>query len=225
MSPDRQGRAGTGRSRSRHRTRSGGRATVAAVFLLFFLASPAAADPCALTDPGCVTETVDETVETVKETVGSAKETGDETVQDGSEVIGDAASGVVGAVKETVDGLLGKDGGPDPGGGNHEQRPRVREQTRHGHRRTKGLAIRRLEPSDPSIHTPFSGESAVLDWPTLNPPDGGALRQAIPTAAKLAFPILLASMVLAFLVIQNHLDRKDPRLASAPLGPDLLTFE
>jgi hypothetical protein len=32
-------------------------------------------------------------------------------------------------------------------------------------------------------------------------------------------------MVLAFLTIQNHLDRKDPRLASAPLGPDLLTFE
>jgi hypothetical protein len=32
-------------------------------------------------------------------------------------------------------------------------------------------------------------------------------------------------MVLAFLAIQNRLDRRDPRLARAPLGPEFLTFE
>jgi hypothetical protein len=201
---------------------------VAAVFLLLILASPAAADPCALTDPTCVTETLDETVNTVKETVGSGKETVEETVEQGSETVGDAATGVIGTVKDTVDGLLGKDEGPKPGGGDRGDRPRARDHRgdgRDGHRRTRDPVVRRLEPREPSIDVVFDSGSTALDWPTVNVPGGGAFRGAIGAAAKLAFPILLASMVLAFLAIQNHLDRKDPRLASAPLGPDLLTFE
>jgi hypothetical protein len=201
---------------------------IAAVFLLLVLASPAAADPCALIDPGCVTETLDETVNTVKETVGSGEETVEETVEQGSATVGDAATGVIGTVKDTVDGLLGKDQGPKPGGGDGEDRPRARDHRgdgRDSHRRTRGPVVGRLEPRDPSIVTTFGAESSVLDWPTLNPPGGGAFRGALDAAGKLAFPILLASMVLGFLVIQNHLDRKDPRLASAPLGPDLLAFE
>ena len=203
---------------------------VAAVFLLLIPASPAAADPCALTDPACIAETADETVDTVKEAVGSVKETVDETAQDTTEVVGDTASGVVGSVKNTVDGLLGKGGDPDPGpGGGNGPGPKGRGHTGDGHRRAHhradGLSGRRLEPREPSIDVVFRGDSTGLDWPTVSPPDGGALRRAIGAAAKLAFPILLASMVLAFLMIQNHLDRKDPRLASAPLGPDLLTFE
>lgn len=198
---------------------------MAAVFLLLVLASPAAADPCALLDPECVTETVDETVDTVKETVGSAKETVDETAEDGTEAVGDAASGPVGTVVKTIDGVLGKDGGPKPGGGDGADRPETRARTGDGHTGTQALATRRLEPRDPSLDATFGGGGTALDWPTLNPPAGGAFRRAIGAAARLAFPILLASMVLAFLVIQNHLDRGDPRLASAPLGPDLLTFE
>jgi hypothetical protein len=230
VSPDRQGRAGAGRSQPRHRTRVGGRATVAAVFLLLILASPAAADPCALSDPTCVTETVDETVDTVKEVLGAAKEKVDETTGDTTGAVGDTASGVVGAVEKTVDGLLGNDGGPNPGGGpkpgggDGADRPRGRDNAGRG-RRAESLGTRRLEPREPSIDVVFRRDSTGLDWPTLNPPDAGALRRAVGAAAKMAFPILLASMVLAFLLIQNHLDRKDPRLASAPLGPDLLTFE
>ena len=229
MSPDRQGRAGAGRSPLRRRTRVGGRATVAAVFLLLVLATPAAADPCALTELDCVTDTVDETVDTVKETAGSAKETVDETAEDGADVIGNTASGVIGTVKDTVDRLLGKGGDPDPGpgGGDGDDKSGGRRHTgdRDRQGRAHVVSTHRLEPRDPSIDTAVSGERAALDWPTLNPPDGGALRRALGAATKLAFPILLASMVLAFLLIQNHLDRKDPRLASAPLGPDLLTFE
>ena len=226
MSLDRQGRAGAGHSPSRHRTLVGGRATVAAVFLLLVLASPAAADPCALVDPECVTETVAETVETVKETVASATETVDETAEDGTEVVGDTASGVIGTVKDTVDGLLGKGGDPDPGGGDRggdKARRRGHSGDRDRHGRAHGPATHRSEPRDLNIETTFTSGS-VLDWPTLHPPEAGGLRGAAG-AATLAFPILLASMVLAFLTIQNHLDRKDPRLASAPLGPDLLTFE
>jgi len=225
VSPDRQGRAGAGPSLPRHRTRLGGRATVAAVFLLLILASPAAADPCALTDPTCVTEIVDETVDTVKEAVGTATETVDETAEHTTDVVGDTASGVIGAVEDTADGLLKKDGGPNPGGEDGVDRPGARGKAGQDLRRAESLVTRRLEPREPSINPVFSNGSTALDWPTVNPPGGGAFRRAIGAAAKLAFPVLLASMVLAFLAIQNHLDRKDPRLASAPLGPDLLTFE
>ena len=203
---------------------------IAAVFLLLVLASPAAADPCALIDPECITETVDETIDTVTEAGGSVKETIDETVEQGSDVVGETATGVIGTVKDTVDGLLGKGKDPDPGpGGGDGDKPKARGNDGDNHRRADrgadGLSGRRLEPRDPSIETTFAGQGSVLDWPRLHPAGEGGLRRALGAAATLAFPFLLASMVLAFLVIQNRLDRKDPRLASAPLGPDVLTFE
>jgi hypothetical protein len=213
----------------RPRIHLGGRALVTAAFLLLVLASPAAADPCALIDPECVTETVDDTVDKVTETVGSAEETAKDTLDDGSEVVGDTATGLVGTVKDTVDGLLGKkrdpDPGPKPGGGVGRDRPGARDHRGEGRRTAQGQVGLRSEPRDPSLDTTFRRGQSVLDWPTLNPPDGGVLRRAAGAATRLAFPILLASMVVAFLAIQNYLDRRDPRLASAPLGPDLLTFE
>jgi hypothetical protein len=39
-----------------------------------------------------------------------------------------------------------------------------------------------------------------------------------------AFPLALALIVGAFLLAQNRLDRRDPRLALAPVGPDVLDF-
>jgi hypothetical protein len=168
---------------------------------------------------------VEETVDTVKETVGSATETVDQTVEDGSEVIGDAASGVVGTVQDTVDGLLGKDKDPNPGGGDAEDRRVRRDRAPGGSRRPEGLSTHRLEPRDLSMDSFFRGEGPIYRGRLVTPPGPSGIQGAIGAAAKLAFPVLLASMVLAFLLIQNHLDRKDPRLASAPLGPDLLSFE
>jgi hypothetical protein len=36
---------------------------------------------------------------------------------------------------------------------------------------------------------------------------------------------MLAALVMAFAIVQDRLDRKDPKLALAPLEPDILTFQ
>lgn len=48
---------------------------------------------------------------------------------------------------------------------------------------------------------------------------------AILAAEALPFPLALAVIVLLFVAIQNRIDRKDPKLALAPVAPDLLRFE
>jgi len=48
---------------------------------------------------------------------------------------------------------------------------------------------------------------------------------AIQAAEVLAFPVALAVIILLFVAVQNRIDRKDPKLALAPIAPDLLRFE
>ena len=48
---------------------------------------------------------------------------------------------------------------------------------------------------------------------------------ATQAAKALAFPVALAVIVLLFVAVQNRVDRKDPKLALAPIAPDLLRFE
>jgi hypothetical protein len=43
-------------------------------------------------------------------------------------------------------------------------------------------------------------------------------------ARTLAFPLLLIVLVFAFMLVQNRIDRRDPKLALAPVGADHLTF-
>jgi hypothetical protein len=49
--------------------------------------------------------------------------------------------------------------------------------------------------------------------------------RAIEGAKRLAFPLVLVFLVLAFLAIQDRIDRRSPKLAIAPPGRDLVTFE
>jgi hypothetical protein len=44
-------------------------------------------------------------------------------------------------------------------------------------------------------------------------------------ATVLAFPLVLALVVGTFVLVQNRIDRRDPRLALAPVRPDDLRFE
>jgi hypothetical protein len=199
-----------------------GRAAAAAVLLLLLLASPAAADPCALTDPECLTDTIDETVDTARKAVGSAEETVEEAAEETTQTVDETTTEVVGQVGKTIDGLLGKGGETDPGGGGDDPGGTGTPGREHGRDEEARPTLRR-EPREPSI-------DALFPTPAVPSRDGTAPRAGraggIGAAARqLAFPALLASLVLAFLVIQNRLDRRDPRLASAPLGPELLTFE
>jgi hypothetical protein len=222
---DRQARTGgPGHSPCSHRTGFPTRATVAAVFFLLLLAaSPASADPCPLTDPDCITDTVDETVDTVDETIAAAEETAGQVAEGASEAVEETTTEVVGQVSEVIDELLGSED-PEPGGGNRGRHaPRVNRPRGREHRGGGQPVADDIEPRETGIDAVLLARDAV-------PGRGADSREGraggIGAAAKqLAFPALLAALVLAFLVIQNRLDRRDPRLASAPLGPDLLRFE
>jgi hypothetical protein len=198
---------------------------VAAVFFLLLLAaSPASADPCPVTDPECITNNVDEAIDTVEETVGGAEETIQETVEEASQTVDRTATEVVGQVGKVVDELLGK-GGKDPGGGGPGPSSPRGNRPRGGHHRERALSVAGgIEPRETGIDAVLLAREGV---PVGRTESGGKSRPGgLGAAAKqLAFPALLAALVLAFLVIQNRLDRRDPRLASAPLGPDLLRFE
>lgn len=225
MSRERQARTGGRGQSTPHRNRFSLRALVTAVLFLLLIASPAAADPCALTDPDCITETVDETVTTAKDAIAGGEETVDETAGGVGEAVEEAAASVVGKVKEVIDGLLG-DGEKEPGGGGprrHHQAPRANRSHGERDRGEAQPAPRRLEPREPSIDAVFLTADGV---PGAGPAAREGRTGGIGAAARrLAFPAFLAVLVLAFLVIQNRLDRQDPRLASAPLGPELLTFD
>ena len=49
--------------------------------------------------------------------------------------------------------------------------------------------------------------------------------QAVRAARQLTFPIALIVLALLFAAAQNRIDRNDPKLALAPIGPDVLRFE
>ena len=56
----------------------------------------------------------------------------------------------------------------------------------------------------------------------------GHLAQTAGVAVRrLAFPLLLIFMVVAFLLVQGELDRRDPKLAAAPVDSslDMVVFE
>ena len=51
-----------------------------------------------------------------------------------------------------------------------------------------------------------------------------ALEVLADVAGKTAFPAALLLIVVLFLAIQDRIDRKDPKLALAPLGSEPLDF-
>ena len=52
----------------------------------------------------------------------------------------------------------------------------------------------------------------------------GSLLSGAWLARTLAFPILLIILVIGFVLVQDRIDRRDPKLALAPVGADQLTF-
>jgi len=203
-----------------------------------FAAAPARA-ACPLTDPLCVTETVTETVDDVTEPLP-------EPVTEVTDPITGTIGDVVDEVKDTVDPVVdevppqlpgppinvtappnlgdsgvGSDPGTgsgappgdsdngrsDPGPGSSEVRP-IPVQALVGGTFVSGLVPSpgsdvRIGPSPPGERTGVSLEIVVKGF---------------------AFPLALMIIVGAFLLVQDRLDRRDPRLALAPVGPDVLDF-
>jgi hypothetical protein len=72
-----------------------------------------------------------------------------------------------------------------------------------------------------------AGTSTIVGHPFpafLDDGSGGALISGARLARTIAFPLMLILLVVAFVFVQNRIDRKDPKLALAPVGSDYLTF-
>jgi hypothetical protein len=72
----------------------------------------------------------------------------------------------------------------------------------------------------PGTDARISGRTHVrfLDGGSSSLPSGAWL------ARTLAFPIVLIVLVIGFVLVQDRIDRRDPKLALAPVGADHLTF-
>jgi hypothetical protein len=51
------------------------------------------------------------------------------------------------------------------------------------------------------------------------------VRQAAPAAKGTAFSLIFLLVLVLFLLVHSRIDRRDPKLANAPLLPHYLPFE
>ncbi|HYE79876.1 MAG TPA: hypothetical protein VEI97_17975, partial [bacterium] len=112
-----------------------------------------------------------------------------------------------------------------------------------GSRATTGSAVSTVTGVGPPAQQ--AGEVALVSPPTTGPPSsatsGGsrarprgdstgqssgpdAMDAVLAVAGKGAFPLLLVLIVIVFLVVQDWIDRKDPKLMKAPMRSEALDF-
>jgi hypothetical protein len=223
---------------SRARERTFGTSLRALLLLAFgasFVVAAAPARGCPLTDPGCVIETVDDVVEPVTEVTDPVV---DQVVDPVTEVTDPAVGtigGVINGVEDTVDPIVDvteppaqghSDVGSDPrtGPGAPPDSGNGRSDVGSG-----GFVERPIPPPAlvggafiPSLGSvrPISDVRFGASPPTER--SGVSFENVVK--GLVAFPLALALIVGAFLLAQNRLDRRDPRLALAPVGPDVLDF-
>jgi hypothetical protein len=178
----------------------------------------ALADPCPLLDPVCVIETVDDTVD---QTVDIAKDTVNDTVD---------------KVRKTVEDVTDPGGNPGPGpGGGGGGNGGADDRGGHGSN-PRDPVSRPTQPTTPVV-APTAGSGSTIVVATVHDTEptteAGAptiLAHGLPAALRevavgLALPLLLlAGIVVGFTAIQNRLDRRDPKLALAPLAADVVRF-
>jgi hypothetical protein len=225
---------------------------LATVFVL--TAAPALAD-CPVTDPACVPGAAPDPVTAiayatteVAATASSAVDQTTTTVEQTAAAVQDQANQTVEPVTDTVKGIIGQVPDPDPIGDPTGILPNVLGSSvgqpsgpgtsgPGGNGNGTGTG-----PNGTATHG--SGPSFLGRGPLIGPvpgpiPANPAVSIAIPqqglfdrigslatlAAKALAFPVALALIVLLFVAVQNRIDRKDPKLALAPIAPDLLRFE
>jgi len=203
-------------------------------------AAPARA-ACALTDLACATATVTGTVTEVTEPVTEVTD----PVTEVTDPVTGPVGGVVDDVKDTVGPIV--DEVPqlpdppvnvtDPPTPDESNAPGARTGSADpsgdsGHGRTdpvSGSLVERTVPVQALVRDAFvSGldpgpGSDVRIGPSPPAERAGVSLRDLVTAG-FAFPVALVLIVGAFLLVQDRLDRRDPRLALAPVGPDVLDF-
>jgi hypothetical protein len=218
-----------------------------------FVLMSAPAMACPVTDLNCLPQTVADPVTAVQDTVNQTTTTVEETattatdqVKDTVEPVTDTVKGVLGQVPDPPDpGLIDDPTGilPDVLGSTVTQPsgPGATKPGGNGTATGPGGGNSRTTGGGRAVSPPTFGRGPVIgpvsiaapifltaaDSPTI--PRRGLFERigslAIQTAKVLSFPLALALIVLLFVAVQNRIDRKDPKLALAPVAPDLLRFE
>jgi len=208
-----------------------------------FVVAAAPARGCLLTDPGCVIETVDDVVEPVTEVtdpvVDQVDQVVDQVVDPVTEVtdpVVGTIGGVINGVEDTVDPIVDvteppaqghSDVGPDPRTG-----PGAPPGDSGNGRSDVGSGSFVERPIPPPA---LVGGAFIPSLDSVRPISDVRIGASPPAERSgvsfenvvkglVAFPLALALIVGAFLLAQNRLDRRDPRLALAPVGPDVLDF-
>jgi hypothetical protein len=190
---------------------------------LFFLSAPAALAACPPTDPLCLSGKQLETPSppSLPPVPGDIGKDVDDAIDSAKDKVDDA----VGGVTDTIDGLLNP-GGDDPGGGGDGPGDKPPAGPGDGEKSTP-------QAGGPSGSVFPGGVSparvGVPSTPVASTKEPGVLGRiggvALDTARQLGFPLALALVVIAFAMTQNYLDRKDPKLALAPVRPEVMRFE
>ena len=185
--------------------------------LLLALSAPMAFADCPLTDPAC---TVDQTKQTATDTASPVKDKADAAVKQATDTVNGILNPIVPPTPTpTPTGRGGGGGGGHQGGGSS-----VSNGGSATTPASSGVGALNRDaitgaPTVPPSSRPVG--QRTTHGPSLFRRIGGAAAEA---AKQVAFPLALALVVIAFLMVQNRLDRRDPKLASAPMAPDVLRF-
>src|SRR5919106_1630723 len=188
-------------------------------FLIALTPGPARAD-CGLLGTSCVEETVD----TVKKTTDKVVDTVDDTVDDTVNTVDDTVNALDPVAPPPADGH--SEQGPNAPSGS-DSRPKTEPAVVRPDRRPNRSAPTLEEVALVSGTSPARDTVIVTGTGSTSPFDPlGPFAGSLPEVARaLAFPLVLVGLVLGFVAVQNHLDRKDPKLALATTTPDVLTFK
>ena len=201
-------------------------------------AAPAAAQACPPLDVSCAAEDlvggvvrqigdpdpgdlVDDTVGTVDDAVGTVDDTVDDaigTIDDAPDEIDDIVNPPGPAPPPDDDEAGNDDEGGTRGGPDDERAGAIPSRIRSsGDRMSPGP---RLSAGTPLGFTETS--SRTFD-PVLDETEriGSAIAAAVPS---LMLVLVLLAIVIGFVTVQGRLDRKDPRLALAPVGTEIVSF-
>ena len=204
-------------------------AAIPPAVLSLVLASPALADePCDPLDATCA----------VTDATGS----GQGTVTDAVDIVTGTAKPIVDDPQGTVDKILNPDdidlpgggsgGGDPPGGGGppgsgrpnggHDTHRPGGSHVSQGHRFQPSAGPRAAHPRSPgSSFDPLPNPIA----PTKEPIFQDGVAEAVHVVAQsLGVVLALLAVAAGFVMIQNRLDRRDPKLALAPVETEMMGF-
>jgi hypothetical protein len=202
--------------------------------------APAARADCTLAAPSCVIDSVEEIVDPPTEITDPVQEEVTEVTDPVVGTVGglvdnvdETVGPIIDEVEETVGPIIDEVGAPVPGpsveiiepaspGVSPVDPPTERVDVGRSSFVGRTVPVPALagSPFVPNLELSSADEARIGPTPPAER-SGLSLEDVVK---GLTFPLALALIVGAFLLAQDRIDRRDPRLALAPLGPDILPF-